>query len=75
MKSYLYVGAPEAGLPPLGVVHRPLKKSVFFAIFAFDTVGPRTYNPRPRCFAADVAKRVLPLNLDVKFVDGRCLTL
>jgi hypothetical protein len=45
------------------------------AIFAFDTVGPRTYNPRPRCFAADVAKRVIPLNSDVKTVGRRCLTL
>ena len=52
-----------------------MKKSDFLAIFAFDTAEPRTYNPRPRCFAADVAKRWLPLNLDVKTVGGRCLTL
>ena len=35
-----------------GHIHRPLKKTAFLAILAFDTLGPRTYNPRPRCFAA-----------------------
>jgi len=72
---HLYIDAPGTELEDLGGVHRALKKTAFWAIFAFDTPGPRTYNPRPRCFAADVAKRCLPLKLDVKIVGGRCLTL
>jgi hypothetical protein len=74
-RSHLYVGTGEDGFCARDCVHRPLKKTVFLAILAFDTLGPRTYNPRPRCFAADVANAVLPLNLDVKIVGGRCLTL
>jgi hypothetical protein len=46
----------------------PWKKSDFSAVFAFDTPRTRTYNPRPRCFAAVAEKRCLPLNLDVKIV-------
>jgi hypothetical protein len=72
---HLYIEPADGGFPTRLRVHRPLKKSAFSAIFAFDLPGPRTYNPRPRCFAADVAKRCLPLNLDAKNVGGRCLTL
>ena len=50
------------------MVHRPLKKSAFWPFFGFDLPGPRTYNPRPRCFAVLIAKWCLPLNLDVKIV-------
>jgi len=71
----LYIDAGRRGFADKGGVHRALKKSAFWAIFAFDTAEPRTYNPRPRCFAADVAKRCSPLKLDVKIVGGRCLTL
>jgi hypothetical protein len=51
-----------------GTVHRPLKKTAFWAIFAFDLPRPRTYNPRPRCFAAKASKWCYSLNSDVKTV-------
>jgi hypothetical protein len=73
--SHLYVETAERGFGSRRGVHRPWKKSDFSAIFAFDLARTRTYNPRPRCFAADVAKRCSPLNLDAKNVGGRCLTL
>ena len=66
----LYIESVDGGFPTRRRVHRPLKKSAFPAIFAFDLPGPRTYNPRPRCFAAVVAKRCLPLNLDAKTSAG-----
>ena len=44
------------------------KKSAFRAIFAFDLPKTRTYNPRPRCFAAPALKRCYSLNSDVKIV-------
>jgi hypothetical protein len=49
-------------------VHSPLKKSDFFLFFRFDLLRPRTYNPRPRCFAAVADEVVLPLNSDAKIV-------
>ena len=55
--GYLYIGGLCQGFAGKKGVHRPLKKTVFFVILAFDLAGPRSYNPRPRCFAADVAKR------------------
>jgi hypothetical protein len=39
-------------------IHSRRKKSVFSAILAFDLVGGRSYNPRPRRFATSVAKAV-----------------
>jgi hypothetical protein len=75
MAPHLYIERADGGFPMRRRVHRPLKKSAFSAIFAFDLPGPRTYNPRPRCFAAVALKRCLPLNLDAKNVGGRCLTL
>jgi hypothetical protein len=74
-ESHLYIEPDERDFPSQAAVHRPLKKSDFLAFFAFDLPEPRTYNPRPRCFAADVAKRVIPLNSDVKTVGRSCLTL
>jgi hypothetical protein len=53
-----------------------MKKIVFSAIFAFDLPEPRTYNPRPRCFAARVRETALSLKSDVKIVGSAgCLTL
>jgi hypothetical protein len=73
---YLHLALQGAGGRAGSHIHRPLKKSAFLAIFAFDTAEPRTYNPRPRCFAADVANAVLSLKSDVKIVSRRrCLTL
>jgi hypothetical protein len=51
-----------------GAIHRSLKKTAFWAIFAFDLPRPRTYNPRPRCFAAKAVTRCYSLNSDVKTV-------
>ena len=54
----------------------PPEKTEYFAFLAFDLPEPRTYNPRPRCFAAVAEKRCLPLKSDVKIVaQRRCLTL
>src|ERR1700677_5061915 len=50
--AYLYIDVGPWTLAVQKTFHRPLKKTGFWAIFAFDTPGPRTYNPRPRCFAA-----------------------
>jgi len=47
----------------------------FLRFFAFDLGKPRSYNPRPRCFAAACRGAVLPVDFDVKIVGGRCLTL
>ena len=56
-KPHLYIeGAKRRRVAGI-CIHRALKKTAFLAILAFDRLGPRTYNPRPRCFAADVAKR------------------
>jgi len=49
-------------------IHRASKKSVISRLFAFDFPKPRTYNPRPRCFAAVAEKRCSPLKLDAKIV-------
>jgi hypothetical protein len=68
-------GGVESGFLPARPSTALRKKGAFQAIFAFDLPRPRTYNPRPRCFAADVATRCSPLNLDAKNVGGRCLTL
>jgi hypothetical protein len=35
---------------------RQAKKGGFSADFLFDLPEPRTYNPRPRCFAAKATK-------------------
>ena len=51
------LGTFSGEIPRPGSIHRPLKKTAFQAILAFDRAGPRTYNPRPRCFAAVVARR------------------
>ena len=67
-ESHLYIEAEASEFRSRSTVHRALKKSDFFVFFAFDLPERRTYNQRPRCFAADVAKRVLPLNLDAKIV-------
>ena len=50
---HLYIGAFRQGFRAQKVFHRALKKSDFFRFFAFDLPKRRTYNPRPRCFAAD----------------------
>jgi len=56
-KPHLYIEGTKRGADAGTCVHRALKKTAFLAILAFDRLRPRTYNPRPRCFAADVAKR------------------
>ena len=51
-EPHLYIGAAGHDFGSPKGFHRPLKKTAFLAILAFDRAGPRTYNPRPRCFAA-----------------------
>jgi hypothetical protein len=46
----------RAGKRRFSPVRRALKKSAFWAVFAFDLPKTRTYNPRPRCFAAPAKK-------------------
>jgi hypothetical protein len=70
INPHLYIEAIRRRFWAWACIHRPLKKSAFWAIFAFDLPRPRTYNPRPRCFAAVVAKRCSPLNLDAKTSAG-----
>jgi hypothetical protein len=53
VESHLYIEPDASEFRPQDTVHRALKKSDFFVFFAFDLPEPRTYNPRPRCFAAD----------------------
>jgi hypothetical protein len=53
-----------------GFANNRREKTRIWAILAFDRLLTRTYNPRPRCFAAVAEKRCLPLNLDVKIVDN-----
>ena len=63
MRCPPYIEPDSSDFRVRGGVHRALKKTAFWAIFAFDTPGPRTYNPRPRCFAADASEAVFTVEI------------
>ena len=62
-RRHLYIEAGGPGVRERDRVHRALKKTAFWAIFAFDTLGPRTYNPRPRCFAGVASEAVFTVEI------------